>query len=488
MIHKIIHIKNLGKYKEYKSTDSNWNGILNKNTAIYAENGSGKTTLSQLFKSLKDENSLLLKRKSFSATDDIDISLLDEEKKPIQYRKNKWNINKNDIEIFDTFFIEDNVYIISIGNYDREGNLFEIVMGDEARSLYDKIVVLTKERKKEGITKRRYKYKISSLNKKNDPRDAVNIKKYKSLYDKKEKKLVDLKEEIDKAEKQLFNYAEDFGKTYLAKINEFLRYFNPNIQLTKLNKKGTNFVYYLKINNHEVRSDSETISLKHTLSEGDKSSLALSFFLARISLKTDLSQKFVVFDDPISSFDYNRRHVTINLLNTISKKVNQFLLLSHDLNFVKDFSEKVNDCLNLKIVNNGKSSVIINHNIKYETLTGIYKDLTVVDNYIKNGESSEFDKREVIRCIRPIIEGFFRIKFFNYLDDSAWLGDIISEIRNCENDGLFYKYKINLEDLIDINDYSKIYHHSNPNYLEVPINAEELTNYSKRTLELLRSI
>ena len=40
----------------------------------------------------------------------------------------------------------------------------------------------------------------------------------------------------------------------------------------------------------------------------------------------------------------------------------------------------------------------------------------------------------------------------------------------------------------DINDYSKTYHHSNPNYLEVPINTEELRSYCKRTIELLSKI
>lgn len=129
--------------------------------------------------------------------------------------------------------------------------------------------------------------------------------------------------------------------------------------MTKLNKKGSKFVYYLKISNFDVRYESDSVSLKHTLSEGEKNSLALSFFLARLALKPNLDDYLIVFDDPISSLDYNRRNVTINLLSSYAKKANQFILSSHDLNFIKDFTLRISDALNLKIIYNGKTSLFI---------------------------------------------------------------------------------------------------------------------------------
>ena len=294
--------------------------------------------------------------------------------------------------------------------------------------------------------------------------------------------------EIVQLEKKLSIVAEDFGKLYLQKINEYLRFFSTNLQLTKLNKKGSKFVYFLKISNHDVRSESDSISLRHTLSEGEKNALALSFFLARLALKPNIEDYLIVFDDPLSSLDYNRRNVTINLLANFARKANQFILLSHDLNFIKDFTLRVPDSLNLKIVFNGLTSLFIEQDIKTETLTGIFKDLLVLDSFIKHGETCAYDKRDVVRCIRPCIEGLFRIKYFTYIDDSKWLGDIIDFIRNAERNDIFYRQKENLDTLCDINDYSKIYHHSNPNYLEVPINTEELRTYCQRTLELLTKI
>ncbi len=481
MIHKLVHIKNLGKFSNYNSGNNGWNGVFGKITAIYADNGSGKTTFTQIIKSIKEnDRELLLKRKSLGSTEPISILFIDKNNKNIKFSTN-WNRQINDIEVFDFLFVESNVYLITLGNYDKPGTLFEIVVGDEAVTLYNAIVDFRRQRKQMSSRRKYFRFKLKDA-------DEKESRRLVKLIDETNIRSRELTSNIAFLEKRFETIAEEFGKTYLEKINEYLRYFVPHLKLTKLNKKGTRFVYYIKISDHDVRSDSESISLKHTLSEGEKNSLAFSFFLARLSLKPDISNKLIVFDDPISSLDYNRRNVSINLLTSLARKSNQFILLSHDLHFVKDFSDKFQDCLNLKIIYDGNTSLFASHDIKYETLTGIFKDMSVLDSFIKKGETSEFGKRDVMRCIRPAIEGFFRIKYFNYIDDSHWLGDIIDFIRKSSEGDVFYKQKDNLDELIDINDYSKTYHHSNPNYLEVCINTEELKNYCKRTIELISNI
>ncbi|MBK6283687.1 MAG: hypothetical protein IPF54_14475, partial [Draconibacterium sp.] len=74
MIEKIIEIKNIGRFIDYKLKASNqWNGELKKINLIYAPNGSGKTTLATIFKSLKTENGSLIEIKKSSITDDESI-------------------------------------------------------------------------------------------------------------------------------------------------------------------------------------------------------------------------------------------------------------------------------------------------------------------------------------------------------------------------------------------------------------------------------
>ncbi|WP_300915977.1 AAA family ATPase [Bacteroides acidifaciens] len=482
MFHKIVHIKNVGKFSNYNSGSDKWNGIFKKVSTIYAENGSGKTTFTQILKSISEEDDeYIQKRKSLGSSAPISIQIIDDHKKTIKYASNHWNIHINNIEVFDFLFVESNVYLITLGNYENPGTLFEVVIGDEAIKLFNNIKNLRTERKKLTQRRRNLRLKIKTA-------DEADKYKLECLVQKALNQSSLINAEITRLEKQLSIVAEDFGKIYLQKINEYLRYFSTNLELTKLNKKGSKFVYFLRISNYDVRSESDSVSLRHTLSEGEKNALALSFFLARLALKPNIEDYLVVFDDPLSSLDYNRRNVTINLLSNFARKANQFILLSHDLNFIKDFTLRVPDALNLKIVFNGETSIFIEQDVKKETLTGIFKDLLVLDTFIKYGETGEYDKRDVVRCIRPCIEGLFRIKYFTYIDDTKWLGDIIEFIKHADEHSIFYRQKDNLETLCDINDYSKIYHHSNPNYLEVPINTEELKTYCRRTLELLTKI
>ncbi len=373
MIHKLVHIKNVGKFYNYNSGNDNWNGIFNKVTTIYAENGSGKTTFTQILKSLcENNNEIILKRKSFGSTEPISIQFIDDNKKQIRFSSDKWNKQIKNIEIFDFLFVESNVYLITLGNYENPGTFFEVVIGDEAIRLFNTIKKLREERKNLTQRRRNLRFKIKKST------SEKEISKYEKLIKEAYNRSLSINVEIIELEKRLATVAEDFGKSYLQKINDYLRFFSTNLQLTKLNKKGSKFVYYLKISNFDVRSESDSVSLKHTLSEGEKNSLALSFFLARLALKPNLDDYLIVFDDPISSLDYNRRNVTINLLSSYARKANQFILSSHDLNFIKDFTLRISDALNLKIIYNGETSLFIQQDIKKETLTGIFKDLLVL--------------------------------------------------------------------------------------------------------------
>src|SRR5436190_19949308 len=114
MIKKIIQLKNFGKFKSPTFGKDSWSGQFEQTNVIYANNGSGKTTLSLLFRSLKGNNEIVIKKKSFSSKENPEITLLDESNKEIKFSKGKWSKFKKDIEIFDSFFIDDNVYIITI--------------------------------------------------------------------------------------------------------------------------------------------------------------------------------------------------------------------------------------------------------------------------------------------------------------------------------------------------------------------------------------
>lgn len=483
MIHKILEIQNCGRFLNYKPSEKEygWNGIFSQKNTIYAENGSGKTTFTQILKSLSGNNcELVEKRKSLQSITPIRISILDDKNKKYVYQTNNWNNFIPFVEVYDSYYSESNIYIVSLGNYEFPSNFYDIIPHG-----YDLIREIKKWRHKRS----NYATNIRNTNREIKlATDVIERKKLEGIRKKQQEKKDQFSIKVKDLENQLDSQIEEIGKLYIEKANNYLRKFNPNLEIKESNKQGQQLVYYININGIEARSDATSIPLKHTLSEGDKSSLSLSFFLARLDLLPNIEKRIIVFDDPISSFDTRRRMMTISILSRIAKKSAQFFLLSHDINFIKEFCDRNPDSTNLKIVWRNESSVFVKHNINVETMTGITKDIYTLQNYLKNGAINDFEKREIIRCIRPVIEGIFRFKYLNEFTDKEWLGNFLEHIRNSDKDSPLYRLNDYYDELSDINDYCKQYHHSNPKYMEEPIFDEELRQFVQKTLNILAYI
>jgi wobble nucleotide-excising tRNase len=148
MIQKIVTLKNLGRFINPTFGRDNWNGVFGQTNVVYAQNGSGKTTLSLLFRSLKGQDDLISKKKTLSSKEQPSIILIDEQKKEVKYNKGKWNKHFSNIEIYDSFYIEDNVYIITIGDGLEKPNLFELILGEESVRIRKEIDSLTEQRQR----------------------------------------------------------------------------------------------------------------------------------------------------------------------------------------------------------------------------------------------------------------------------------------------------------------------------------------------------
>ena len=144
MIKKIISINNYNKFILFNHSQTNWDCSLKKATVIYAPNGSGKTSLSLMFKSLCDNSSLHAKA-SFQASAPTEIRLLGDDNKQFIYMNNKWNRNHSCIEIFNSFYLEDNIYSISIHDNLNELNIFELTCADEALQLKSQMCQIKRE-------------------------------------------------------------------------------------------------------------------------------------------------------------------------------------------------------------------------------------------------------------------------------------------------------------------------------------------------------
>lgn len=484
MIHKLLKIENVGTFVKVEFNTPNWNGEFKKYNAIYADNGCGKTTFTQLLKSCKSMRDAqeLEERKTLDSSSAIEVIYINDNKKQCNYSNAKWNYYDDKSDIFDSYYIEDNVYIITLGNYAKPGSYYEIVVGTEAIKTYKDIISLVQRRKRETAKRKNWKARLKEM----DSNDDLNILQAKIIASQNLSKEIGKK--IKELEEKQSKEAEEFGQKYLYSINNYLLRLGTDIQITKLNKKATKFVYYIKIGSHDIRSDSTSKSLRHTLSEGEKNCLAFAFFLARLELRDDIEQRSIVFDDPISSLDNNRRGATLNMLTRLAKTCKQFVLLSHDMKFIKDFKSKIVETQVLKIVKTKDSSQIIPFDIERATLTGIFKDIMVLKEFADKGELSNHKPRDVVRCIRPVLEGFIRLKYYLHIDEGEWLGDFIKKIKDSKEGDAFYQQQKNLVDIEDLNDYSKTYHHANPNCLEEPIVSSELQGYCKLLFKVIEKI
>jgi len=340
------------------------------------------------------------------------------------------------------------------------------------------IALIQQQLEKLKLRKLRYEPKVEAL-----------CNDFKALSD--EKKALDKDKETAKAE--LDTHADAMIGHYETTINKLLQGFGAGFQLT--NSKKTyiggkpSSAYQILINDQPVDLGDSSTPLGHpsfrtTLSAGDKSTLALAFFLAQLDHDPKKAERIIVFDDPFNSQDRSRRNRTAELLKKYGSECQQLVLLSHDPHFLNLVNSKLpkaeRHCLQLSRVPEN-CSTIEEWDIAKETQEGYFKDHAALSSYLLNGA---VDLIDIVRKIRPVLEGYMRYRFPNAFPPNKWLGDMIKHVRD---EGAVHPMHSALAELEGINDYSKKYHHdSNPGKADAePIDDGELTAFVRRTLAIV---
>lgn len=282
-------------------------------------------------------------------------------------------------------------------------------------------------------------------------------------------------------------------KPYESRINELLEGFNAgfNISETKHSYAGgiATSTYQLVINSVPVDLGSSATphnirSFRNTLSAGDRSSLAMAFFIAHLENDPDLAEKIVVFDDPFNSQDAFRRRQTIIEIIKIGRACKQIVVLSHDPTFLKQIWDR---CLPaeraaLHLIDHGDvGSRIKPHDLVAECQGRTKRDVDDIQTFVSSGIGNPVD---IIRKMRVVLETHLHINYPNDFGDRDWLGDMLGKIRlagNTHPAGPVY------DKISEINDYTSEYHHGENMNVVVPdqIDPAELKGYAKRTLKIL---
>ena len=284
-------------------------------------------------------------------------------------------------------------------------------------------------------------------------------------------------------------------RPYQDRINQLLDDFNAGFTISQTQHSYAGGVatssYQIVINNRSVdvgnaATSDRLPSFRNTLSAGDRSTLALAFFLAHLERSPTIAQTTVVFDDPFNSQDAFRRNQTMHEIIKIGRKCAQVIVLSHDATFLKQIwakCEPINRS-SIGIVDHGEQgSKIMAFDLEKACQGRTANDIDDLLTYYHERAGQPID---IVRKMRTVLETHLRTHYSAYFTDQEWLGDMIGKIRdggNCHPAHHLY------DKLDEIND-SAPYHHGEDLADITPDNIDplELAGLVKRTLRIVNAI
>ncbi|MFN3670393.1 MAG: AAA family ATPase [Bosea sp. (in: a-proteobacteria)] len=296
--------------------------------------------------------------------------------------------------------------------------------------------------------------------------------------------------------KQLDSHTRTVVKPYERRINEYLVAFNAGFTISETKHAYPGGVatssYQLVINDTAIDlGDSKTPgdrpSFKNTLSAGDRTTLALAFFLAHLERHPSASQMLAVFDDPFSSQDAFRRRQTVHEIMKVAGKCAQVIVLSHDATFLKQVWDKSppSERVSLTIADHRAQGskimpVDLDHACRGRTAT----DIDDLQTYLTTGAGGLLD---IIRKMRVVLETHCRTTYSGSFLADDWLGDMVRKIRA---GGADHPAQALYDELDQINGYTSQYHHGEDMADATPdqIEPSELTGFARRTLRIVNAL
>lgn len=291
---------------------------------------------------------------------------------------------------------------------------------------------------------------------------------------------------------ELEAHCDQIVQPYEDRINYFLRLFNAGFSIARVGHAYpgglATSTYMLRIDNVDVAlGDGRTAGgepcFKNTLSAGDRTTLALAFFLAGLEREADLADRVVVFDDPFNSQDAFRRRQTVYEIMAVARSGAQVIVLSHDPIFLKAIWEKCRPAERAAVQLSYHSSVgskIMTFDLDDACRGRAAAELDALLAFRANGAG---DLREIIKKLRIVLETHYRCTFTGSFCPNDNLGEIIRKIRD---GGAAHSAEAHLDQLDRINDYTAEYHHGEDarGEPEPLLDREELTGFVNQTIQL----
>jgi wobble nucleotide-excising tRNase len=341
--------------------------------------------------------------------------------------------------------------------------------------------------------------KLQASIKKQQPEAVQAYADYQSATTEKDR----LDQEKKKSREQIDTLMLNTLTQYQESINNILATFGANFSIDRLSTDYRGRVgeprtqYGLRVRNQEVKlgsgSDfSSGHSFSTTLSESDKRTLALAFFIARLEGDPTLGSRIVVLDDPVSSMDRNRRYQTIRRVAVLATKCKQLLVLSHDAYFIRELRDRLRKMKPNPIMMRVLEITRVEND--YSTFgecdldeiceSDYYRHHRMVAEYVEGKSAANI--RDIAKAIRPLLEGYLHRRFPEHIPRNQMFGKIIADhIAPATEEPLSHLLP-HVTELQDINEYASQFHHdTNQDADSVNVIDAELLRIARQSLNMI---
>lgn len=338
--------------------------------------------------------------------------------------------------------------------------------------------------------------RLTGLNAAKKRHEQVTVDAY-AAYDVATSQKTTAQQEKQRANEALREQSNQLFERYGARINEFLTLFGADFRIVSDGvtfRGGPSGQLAIELRGERISatpesaSDPSQVSLANTLSGGDRSALALAFFLAKVEMASDAGRSIVVFDDPYHNQDRSRRQCTIERIHHLAGIANQCFVFSHDLEFARAVERRPGTQAKTFVLNPLIDPATLEAQPFPPLPSQAYlKNYHLLHNYSENPADHLQHLKEVADTLRIILEEYLRLKFPKAWADNDWLGDMIRKIREAQTGTSLSHCQPLVEELAHINTYSQRFHHGGTGEVADEPEARELKTYVDRTLKVIHA-
>lgn len=257
--------------------------------------------------------------------------------------------------------------------------------------------------------------------------------------------------------------------------------------------------YKLTIDGNDISFEpNQPFNAKECLSEGDKSTIALALFLSKLDIDPNKQNKVLIFDDPLSSLDTNRRTYTIGIIKSLFQQLKQVVVLSHNEYFLHEISKDIaaSDKCTLRIAEDfaARASKIEVCDLNELVKIDYFRNIERLEAFRSTPDINLKDA--VLGWLRNVLEAHLRFKFYKEIRSMTGQPTFGRLISFLDTFPVTFRDNTNRIDIISklnlINGVSWKSHHGDPNpdYTVLGVNPNtiaitELDNLVQDTLNLI---